>query len=273
MTGVELERADGSPHKIVIREVGKWSFENYPNSAANEKKLLSFLRDSGVPVATPRFADTSCEILQRPYVVLDYVEGSPDLVTEDRARRVTIMAETLATIHSLDIAHPDLGYIEPSAARIRPIEPPTDERLQETKIRTVLGDVFPSVSENSYRFRHGDFWPGNMVWKNDELAAVIDWEEASIGDPLFDVAITRLDTLWAYGADAMDLFTAVYQSKMDLDYSHLPWWDLRVSLRPMSNIAVWATSFPPLGRPEVTAETMSADHRWFVDSAIEKLGR
>ena len=186
---------------------------------------------------------------------------------------MTIRAKTLAAIHSIDMAHPALGFIEPSAARLRPVELPMDEGLQETKIRTVLGDVFPSLVENSYRFRHGDFWPGNMVWNEGELAAVIDWEEASIGDPLFDLAITRLDTLWAYGADAVDLMTEVYQSEMDLDYQHLPWWDLRVSLRPMSNIGVWATSFPPLGRPDVTAETMSARHRWFVDTAIEKLGR
>jgi hypothetical protein len=105
------------------------------------------------------------------------------------------------------------------------------------------------------------------------LVAVIDWEETSVGDPLFDVAITRLDTLWAYGEGAMNEFTRQYQSRMDIDYAHLPFWDLRVSLRPITNIAVWATSFPPLGRPDVTEESMASGHRWFVDQAIENLVR
>ena len=109
------------------------------------------------------------------------------------------------------------------------------------------------------------------MWKDERLAAVIDWEETSIGDPLFDVAIARLDLLWAYGEEAMITFTHAYQAKVDLDYTFLPWWDLRVSLRPMLNIGAWATSFPLLGRPDVTSDSMTCGHRWFVDSAIDQL--
>ena len=58
---------------------------------------------------------------------------------------------------------------------------------------------------------------------------------------------------------------------MDIDFSFLPYWDLRVSLRPISSIEEWAVSFPQLGRPDVTEQTMTEGHRWFVDSAIDQL--
>ena len=35
---------------------------------------------------------------------------------------------------------------------------------------------------------HGDFWPGNILVENDQLAAVIDFENASLGDPAIDFA-------------------------------------------------------------------------------------
>ncbi len=271
MTAFEIESLEAKHETLVVREVGKWSFENYPNSVRNEYELLRFLRDYGIPVANPRHFDLSCNLMARPFLVLEYVEGSPDLTVKDRTRRVTIMAENLAKIHSVDVAHPALGYMKPSAINIRPIGDRLDEDLQESKIRSVLESSIGQVFENSHTFRHGDYWPGNMVWKDSELAAVIDWEETSIGDPLFDVAIARLDILWAYGVEAMNTFTEQYQSKTDLDFTFLPYWDLRASLRPIGGIAVWAESFSQLGRPDVTVESMTAGHRWLVDQAIERL--
>lgn len=272
MIGLEILRIDGEHKKLVVREVGQWSFENYPKSVYHEFELLGMLGDLGIPAARPRMFDLSCEILDRPYLVLDYVEGSPDLETDDKEKRVRIMAEHLAKIHSIDIKYPALAFMAPSPVNIRAAGDSLNEGLRESEIRSVLAGALPAVVENQYTFRHGDFWPGNMIWNEGELAAVIDWEETSIGDPLFDVAITRLDTLWAYGPEAMRTFTEVYQSKMDIDYTHLPFWDLRVSLRPIASIDEWAISFPQLGRPDITAETMKEGHRWFVDSAFDCLG-
>ena len=269
MTRVDLE----SKQSFVVRMVGKWSFEHYPDSAKNESGLLAHLGANGIPVPKPLYFDTLCSILPRPFVVLEYVEGSPDLTVTTVTDRVVKMANQLADIHQLDISHPAFAFMEPSKVNIRPSEGEPNEVLEETKIRRVLTEVFPVVEENPYRFRHGDFWPGNMLWHDGNVAAIIDWEEASIGDPLFDVAIARMDILWAYGAAAASEFTAQYRVRMDLNYRYLPFWDLRVSLRPITNIAVWATSFPPLGRPDVTEELMIDRHRWFVDQAILKLDR
>ena len=271
MTAVEIELPDGNRQKLVVRKVGKWSFENYPNSVRNEYELLIYLRECGIPVANPRYVDLSCEITDRPYLVLDYVEGSPDLTVEDRTKRVSIVAENLAKIHSVNTCHPAMKFMNPSPINVRPVGGAMNEVLQESKIRSALESRIGRVVENKHTFRHGDFWPGNMVWKDGELSAVIDWEETSIGDPLFDVSIARLDILWAYGPEAMKIFTEVYQSRMDIDFSILPYWDLRVSLRPISSIEEWAVSFPQLGRPDVTEQTMTEGHRWFVDSAIDQL--
>ncbi len=65
------------------------------------------------------------------------------------------------------------------------------------------------------------------------LTNCIDGEDAAIGDPLADVANSRLEILWALGRDAMERFTQHYQSLAPLDITDLPLWDLCAALRPV----------------------------------------
>ena len=119
---------------------------------------------------------------------------------------------------------------------------------------------------------HGDFWPGNLLWREGaQLAAVIDWEDAKVGEPLADLAISRLDLLWIFGLDAMQTFTRHYQALAPLDYTDLPYWDLYAALRPMGRLAEWAAEWPALGRPDITEATLRAGHKWFVDQAFDAL--
>jgi aminoglycoside phosphotransferase (APT) family kinase protein len=79
---------------------------------------------------------------------------------------------------------------------------------------------------------HGDFWPGNVLWEDGRLVAVLDWEDAAIGDPLADVANARLELLWAGGAEAKEEFTRRYRSLVPgVDLTDLPHWDRWAGLR------------------------------------------
>ena len=72
------------------------------------------------------------------------------------------------------------------------------------------------------------------------MVAVIDWEDAALGDPLADVANARLEILWAIGTEAMHRFTEEYRSMMpNVDFTYLPLWDLYAALRPVSSISGW----------------------------------
>lgn len=102
---------------------------------------------------------------------------------------------------------------------------------------------------------------------------MIDWEDAKLGDPLADLANSRLDILWIFGPDAMHDFTQQYQSITTIDYTNLPYWDLCAALRPASQIAEWAAVYPPLGRQDITEKTMREGHRLFVAQAFEQLAK
>jgi len=93
------------------------------------------------------------------------------------------------------------------------------------------------------------------------------------GDPLFDVAVGRLELAWAFGTDAMRRFTDVYRAATSVDMSALPYWELLVALRPAHYISHWAATWPDYGRPDVTSTTMRAAHRAFVEQAFAALAR
>jgi len=127
-----------------------------------------------------------------------------------------------------------------------------------------LEAVWPLPKRNKSVLVHGDFWPGNILWKDGRLAAVIDWEDAELGDPLADVANTRLEILWAFGFDAMNSFTSHYRSTASIDFNDLPYWDLCAALRPAFRIGEWAGD-------DATEIAMRESHKLFINQAFELL--
>ena len=133
--------------------------------------------------------------------------------------------------------------------------------------------AWPFAGMNAPVLLHGDYWPGNLIWRDGRIAAVIAWEDAELGDPLFDLAITRLELLWLLGVEAMETFTLHYQSTTAANTGNLPYWDLCAAIRPANVIATWAEAWRAQGMPQITEETMRRDHKMFVDQAMEKLGK
>ena len=51
---------------------------------------------------------------------------------------------------------------------------------------------------------HGDYWPGNILWKQKKITGIVDWEYAAIGDPFSDLAVTSLELRYEYGVKGME---------------------------------------------------------------------
>ncbi len=86
---------------------------------------------------------------------------------------------------------------------------------------------------------HGDFWPGNILWKGNHIAAVIDWEDASIGTAVADLATCRVELMMMYGPSAMENFTRQYLTHSTLDISDLPLWEVYASSAALATMSGW----------------------------------
>ena len=210
--------------------------------------------------------------------MLEHLPGEPDFAPVDQKRMTEQLACALARVHAvpLDDELCRLLEREPDDWRPEAKEPAQlDESLDEARLRAALSELGAWPRRNAQVLLHGDYWPGNVLWQDGQLSAVLDWEESGLGDPLSDIAITRLDVLWAFGDAAMDSFTACYREQTDIDWQELPRWDLRVALRPMGNLARWAAAYapPPISRPDIDEHSMQAGHRRFVARALQSLGK
>jgi aminoglycoside phosphotransferase (APT) family kinase protein len=268
VTALEIERPGGQTKKMIIRQHGQVDLKHNRQVAADEFKLLQLLHSVGLATPTPYHLDQSGEIFSTPYVVIEYIEGKPEFAPAHLPDFILQLATHLSRIHQVDGSKLDLSFLpkleQRYAEKLRERPTNVDESLDEGHLRDTLEAVWPLPERNHSVLLHGDFWPGNLLWKDGQLVAVIDWEDAALGDPLADVANSRLEILWAFGIDAMQSFTHQYQSMTTIDFTNLPYWDLCAALRPASQIAQWAAD-------DLTEQTMREGHRWFTTQAFEKL--
>jgi aminoglycoside phosphotransferase (APT) family kinase protein len=273
MTAFEIRTAGGATRRLVRRSSSGFALQDNPRAAAVEYDLLRSLRAKGLRVPAPVYFDASGERFAQPYLVVEYVDGAPEFAPTDPRDFVTRMAAGLAEIHNVNAALPAIAALSeytPIAVRQRGHEQ-ASRVMDVGAVQARLDEASPLPQRNRSALLHGDYWAGNVVWKDGRIAGVIDWEEARVGDPVADVAVSRLDILWLLGAGAMDAFTDVYRSLTDADLRDLPLWDLDAALRPSFNIGEWAAAWPELGRPDITEATMRAGHAQFVERAFAAL--
>jgi aminoglycoside phosphotransferase (APT) family kinase protein len=153
------------------------------------------------------------------------------------------MAAQLAAIHRLTPLRHDLSFLPDQATIVT-------KRLQEgsadepgwfpaARLRASLLAAWPFRHSDPPTLLHGDFWSGNLLWRAGQLVAVIDWEDAKVGDPLADLAKARLELLWFHGEVAMRRFTESYLELTGRDRDNLAIWDLYVAWWSGSRLSGW----------------------------------
>lgn len=267
VTALEIERG-GQRQKMVVRQHGAADLAANPRIAADEFRLLGLLQSAGVAAPAPLHLDTSGAVFPTPYLVTAFVEGTADFAPASLDDALARLAAHLASVHRVDRVRFDLSFLPALEARLAAAlrAPPAalDEALDEGRIRAALAAAWPFPRANEAVLLHGDFWPGNVLWRGGQPAALLDWEDAALGDPLADLGCARLEMLWAFGGDAMQAFTAHYQAYMPgLDMTGLPCWDLWAALRPAGRLAGW-------GLDAAAEARMRAQHRAFVASACQR---
>lgn len=263
-TAIEVAGPDTGLQRYVVRRHGEAELRNDPRIAANEFRLLQLLHATGIPVPEPYAIDESGETLPTPYIVMAYIDGLPVFAPSDPAGFTAQLAEQLARIHSIGCDRHDLSFLPRPHWSLTAPQAELADSSDEARIRAALAAVWPLPECSRRVLLHGDFWPGNVLWKDGRLAAIIDWEDASTGDPLADVAIARMEILWACGAVAMASFTDRYQQLTGVDLGDLPCWDLFAALRPVAKLGTW-------GLPPEKEQSMRAGLHWFIDQALAAL--
>ncbi|MCP5097091.1 MAG: phosphotransferase [Chloroflexi bacterium] len=279
MDAVEIETLDGEKQKWIVRRVGKRPLPATPHPLEIQFNLLQKIYSTNLTTPKPILYDPSGTIFTTPILVMAFIEGEMTFTHSDLHDAMVQFGTTLAKIHAVDCTTPDLSFLPRRVAgctelgKTQTAQP--NRAMNEALIWEALQAVGTLRQQNGAGLLHGDYWPGNTLWHNDKLVAVIDWEDATTGDPLIDLAISRLDLVWIFGIDAMQTFTQQYQSLMDIDYKNLAYWDLCAALRLIRmagfNLAEWVAFFPSFGRDDITEQSLLQNYHYFISQALAKL--
>jgi aminoglycoside phosphotransferase (APT) family kinase protein len=172
---------------------------------AREYRVMSALQDTAVPVPLTYGLCSDDAVLGAPFYAMQRVTGTPyrradELVAlgPERTRTIsTRLVDTLAALHQVDPVEVGLGdfgkaqgYLGRQVARwkkqldaSRCRDLPAAEQLHAL----LAADV---PSESTAGIVHGDYRLDNLLVDDaDEATAVLDWEMATLGDPLADLAL------------------------------------------------------------------------------------
>jgi aminoglycoside phosphotransferase (APT) family kinase protein len=212
-------RLDDGVSRWVLRTPPRHGRTPSAHDVAREHRVTSALADTGVPVARPLVLCEDVRVIGAPFTVAEYVEGrtlqsSRDLDGIDDAqleRLTSDLVATLAALHRVD--HLEVGLEEfgrPDHYAERQLNRwagqwdivGTDEASDlAEELRNGLVDALPR--QRSISIVHGDFRIDNAILgpaHEPDVAAVVDWELSTIGDPVADVAM-----MCAYRHPALDL--------------------------------------------------------------------
>ncbi len=169
-----------------------------------EYRVMQALADSAVPV--PRVLHLAGEDnpLKRMFFVMEHLDGRifwdptlPELEKDARGPIYDAMNETLAALHSVDVAKAglsDFGYPGNYFARqtdrwIKQYKASAREPSAEMeRLMAWLLEQMPD--DETATLVHGDYRLDNMIFAPDtpKVIGVLDWELSTLGHPLADLA-------------------------------------------------------------------------------------
>jgi aminoglycoside phosphotransferase (APT) family kinase protein len=218
---LRIRRSSTRPRTAVLRRYVLPDLQaEQPDLAEREAQTLSFVESIAAP--TPRLlaVDPTGAEAGAPALLMTALPGRVEWVPEDVEPWLERMAEMLPTIHTATPAPGQFpGHVQGSPRSFDP--PPWAHRR---RVWERAAEIFHQPApDEAATFIHGDFHPGNLLWRQARVTGVIDWQAGCIGSPSIDVANCR-GNLFQYGLDLADRFTSYWEHLTGERFN--PWADL-----------------------------------------------
>jgi len=182
---------------------------------SREYRVLSALSGTAVPVPQPLAICTDPDVVGAPFYLMRHVDGlvlrtmqDGELLSVEQAAELSeLLAQMMAAIHGVDLAAAGLtdfgrpeGYLARQLSRWQ-----RQWELSNTREMPGYADLvarltagLPDQATAEGTLVHGDFRLDNTLVRLTtpaRIAAVVDWEMSTLGDPLADLGLTL--SYWA----------------------------------------------------------------------------
>lgn len=195
---------DAAGGRYVLRRPPTGAVIATAHDMAREHRIISAVSQTSVPVPPALGLCEDVHVNDAPFYVMKYVDGivledqtitRAKLTEANRTKLGLAVVDVLAALHSVEpetIGLGDLGrreaYIPRQLKRWR-----TQWEKTKTRELAAMDSVYEGLQKRlpeqiGAGIVHGDYRLGNMLVTEDgTIAAVLDWELCTLGDPLADV--------------------------------------------------------------------------------------
>lgn len=235
VTRLDMILPGGGTRSVVLREHGD---RHDGHELATEFAVLQAVHAAGLAVPEPLACDDSGSLLDNPWLLMEFIEGSTEIPSDEVNARIDAMAEHLFGINTTPIDQlPGLPRVTdpvPELLDWLSADPQWDD------LRARLAGLADTDYSGEPVLIHGDFWPQNVLWdESGSIKAVIDWEDACIGDPNADVAFACLELRYIYGRDGEQRFKQAYSQFRTLDPFRFTLWQAYAGTHASQRMGGW----------------------------------
>lgn len=203
----EVFAVDRGTSRWVLRRAPRHASSATAHDVLREFRILDAIKDEPVRIARPVLACDDPAVFGAPFYVMERVDGVPvrasipeawTAAPEQQGRALEELVDALIAIHAVDwrargladLAHTE-RYLERQSSRwLSQLESYGGRDLPAAHDVATWLDANRPVDQAPTLY-HGDYKLDNVLYATDRpprLLAVVDWEMASIGDPLVDLA-------------------------------------------------------------------------------------
>lgn len=185
---------EGYEKSLVLRLFPSYS---HPETAEWQGMLHNLLREEGLPVPKVYLTCSDFSLLKGPFLVMEFVEGNA-IDPGDDPSILSLTGKTQAQLHLKDgrriskkimehghsksshVFDGHFGWVQRNGGKYDGLSEVirwlVDNRPPEPEIPSII---------------HGDFHPLNLMVKDGEIEAILDWSGFMVGDPMYGLGWTK----------------------------------------------------------------------------------
>ncbi|MEU2042454.1 phosphotransferase family protein [Nocardia niwae] len=198
-------RVSDGRYDLVLRRPPMGHVLATAHDMTREYRVISALAPTAVPVPAAHALCNDPQVVGAPFYLMDYIAGTPyrradELRPLGPARTRTISAGLIDTLAALHTVYPDqvglgdFGRRDNFAQRqvLRGKKRLDASHCRELPAATMLFDLLAAHQppQPAARVVHGDYRLDNLLVDAEQrVAAVLDWEMATLGDPMTDIGM------------------------------------------------------------------------------------
>lgn len=190
---------------------------------------------------------------KQPTSLVSWLDGQPDITPSDPGGWARELGRGLAAVHAVP------------TERLAEVPGLFDRRggSQEILAGPLAAEVrsrWPQIAASPEVLTHGDYWSGNVVWRDGKLTGIVDWSAGARGPRGFDLGWCRLDLVLLFDEQIADEFLRAYEVVTGWAVVDVHLWDCWAAARSDDSVGEWTPNYLPLGRADLDEDELRRRH-------------